>query len=67
MMKTPKFDPWRPDHIIVRGRNTKNTQIEIIGNFTVPPYEADKVSKISLDGVVRTPSDHMGLICQTRL
>ena len=33
-----------------------------IGYFCVPPHENDDITSIEQDGVVRTPSDHLGLI-----
>ena len=33
-----------------------------IGYFCVPPHESDDITAIEQDGVVRTPSDHLGLI-----
>ena len=38
-----------------------------VGEFTIKPYEGDKVEDVEKDGVVRTPSDHMGLLVNFRL
>jgi hypothetical protein len=65
MPPTKQFPPWRPDHIIFKA-NSNNLKAEheiaVIGDFTVPPFEQDHFSQVAQDGVVRTPSDHFGLI-----
>lgn len=65
MPPTTRFPPWRPDHIVYRSNYTKligQHEIGIIGDFTLPPYEEEHYSKLAQDGIVRTPSDHFGLI-----
>ena len=41
--------------------------MEIVGNFTVNPYEGDNFSAIENDNIVRCPSDHFGLIAKISL
>jgi hypothetical protein len=36
----------------------------IMGDFTIPFYEKDHYSHIFHDFVVRTPSDHFGLLAK---
>jgi hypothetical protein len=67
MPPNPHSPAQRLDHIIF---NTKKSQysnliqneIAIIGDFTIPPYEHDHYSKVTIDFYVRTPSDHFGLL-----
>ena len=37
-------------------------EIEIVGDFTITPFEHEHFDKIGDDDKVRTPSDHFGLI-----
>jgi hypothetical protein len=71
MPPTTQFPPWRPDHIIYKCKNQQNNlgenEIGIIGDFTIPPFEEDHFTKIASDGLVRTPSDHFGLISKISL
>lgn len=66
MPNTNKFTGWRPDRMLFKSKNYSPEQIEIFGNFTIPPFEADKLEDIQNDGVVRTPSDHFGLTALIR-
>lgn len=66
MPDTNKFAGWRPDRMLIKSENYRPEEIEIIGNFTVPPFESDKLEDIKNDGVVRTPSDHFGLAALVR-
>lgn len=64
MPKSKTFASWRPDHILCKlpeSVNLSNAQINIIGDFVIPPYEKDTWDMIKNDNVVRTPSDHFGL------
>ncbi len=68
MPSTGRFPAWRPDHVIYRSALEKGEdEIEIIGDFTVPPYEKDTFDMIAKDGQVRTPSDHFGLMAKIQL
>lgn len=65
MPKSNKFAAWRPDHVLVKVPKSVElgkAQIEKIGEFTVPPFEGQRVSDLEKDGVVRSPSDHFGLL-----
>lgn len=65
MPQNEQFPPWRPDHIIYRSilkKGEEKDEIEIVGDFTVPPFEQDRFDKLKEDRNVRTPSDHFGLI-----
>jgi hypothetical protein len=65
MPPTKRYPPWRPDHIIYKckGKEAQGKhEIAIIGDFTVPPFEEEHYSKVAQDDLVRTPSDHFGLI-----
>jgi hypothetical protein len=66
-----RFPVWRPDHIIYRTNEQKlednKDELEIIGDFTVYPYEHQTFDMISKDGQVRTPSDHFGLLSKITL
>ncbi len=67
MPQTTRFAPWRPDHILCKlpGHvDYKLAQIYKIGEFSIPPFENDNHLKIGLDNVVRSPSDHFGLVCR---
>ena len=43
MPTNTRFPCWRPDHVIykskVKKEGDRNDEIEIIGDFTVPPFE----------------------------
>ena len=76
MPKNRKFAKWRPDKICTKiipkeGENEKYLikpiDIQKIGAFAIQPYEDDEISEIEIDGIVRTPSDHMGLIIDVHL
>lgn len=72
MPKTPKFPQWRPDKVcmpILSEEELEEVPFYIkamdaqkIGAFCTTPYKKDKMEDIKDDGVVRTPSDHMGII-----
>ncbi len=68
MPSTGRFSAWRPDHIIYKYKNkeqipsNKINEIEIIGEFTIPLYEDQGFAEIAKDNIVRTPSDHFGLL-----
>lgn len=67
MMPSLRFPPWRPDNIIMRGNKgyvweKEEHEIAIVGGFSIPPYEANSIYDIAKDGMVRTPSYHMGLL-----
>ena len=38
-----------------------------IGWYGVTPYENEEPEKVKVDGIVRTPSDHMGLIIDFKI
>lgn len=71
MPKTTQFPSCRPDHIIIKSKNkmqnADKNEIEIIGDFTVTPYSDQVFRLIEKDGIVRTPSDHFGLISRIYL
>ena len=72
MPKTNKFNMWRPDKICMPTLSDerklsmeyylKAQDCQKIGAFSCPPYEKDDMHEIIKDGIVRAPSDHMGLI-----
>lgn len=65
MPQTVKFPPWRTDHILCKlpkQVDLSQAQIHKIGEFTIPPFENEKIAQIGADNIVRTPSDHFGLI-----
>ena len=71
MPKTKRFKEWRPDHVIHHTKDKKEEQkqdqIEIIGDFTVKPFEKEHFNDIYKDNQIRTPSDHFGLITKIYL
>ena len=62
---TPKYNRWFPDRILIKtGSDYEATFVDRVGvaacaSFTKNGETADKIKE---DGVVRTPSDHMGLV-----
>lgn len=72
MPPSRRFPPWRPDHVVYQRRlqakeKDEGSEIAIVGDFTIPPYESDHFTLIAKDNVVRTPSDHFGLISKLYL
>ena len=69
MPKTPKFPAWRPDKICMPkiAGHLKPVDVQKIGAFCVKPYQNDDLHAIEKDGVVRAPSDHMGLIVDLKI
>ena len=73
MQKREHYDAWRPDKICspieTQSDNFKLvfTSAQIIGHFTIKPYLNDSVTDILKDEIVRTPSDHMGLIADFKI
>lgn len=65
MQKTNRYEGWRPDKIITPqlGMTIKPISIKIVGKFSIPEFHEEECTKVSEDGMVRTPSDHMALIC----
>ena len=67
----PRFPAWRPDHLIYQSKLKKEAEIqdeiEIIGDFTLPPFEEQRFDSIAKDNQVRTPSDHFGLMARIGL
>ena len=62
-----RFPCWRPDKVLYRfknGRKNIDDEIEVIGDFTIGPYEHEVYEKIADDDKVRTPSDHFGLLAK---
>ena len=43
MLKTPKYSEWRPDHVLAKGCNIEKSKIEIIGDFSIPPYQNEPI------------------------
>ena len=62
---TPRFSRWFPDRILIKtGSDFEPTFVDRVGvaacaSFVKKGESADKIKK---DGIVRTPSDHMGLV-----
>ena len=63
---------WRPDKVLMpKGSATskraacKESEVHIIGRFPVKPFLHEKVDlleKTEQDNIIRTPSDHFGLL-----
>jgi len=73
MPKTAKFPSVRFDHIVHKRKkelglaSDKKDEISIIGNFTIYPFEQEKYQLVEKDNLVRTPSDHFGLLSKIYL
>ena len=77
MPQTHRFGKWRPDKICMPTlTDEQKSQFEYyfkaqdaqkIGAFSLAPYENDEMHEVAKDGIVRTPSDHMGLIVDIAL
>lgn len=66
MAKTTKFSPWRPDHVLCKvPSNVDLSKAEVwkVGDFTIPPFEDEPIQMTAKDDIIRTPSDHLGLLC----
>jgi len=48
-------------------KTAKKDEISIIGNFTIYPFEQEKYQLVEKDNLVRTPSDHFGLLSKIYL
>ena len=64
MAKTNRYAKWRPDKIIMpsKGMTIAPSDIQIVGKFCIPEFQNDEYTKVSEDGIIRTPSDHMALL-----
>ncbi|CDW71412.1 UNKNOWN [Stylonychia lemnae] len=64
MLKNKHYTPWRPDKVISQkiNSNWRPHNIQIVGKFCIPQFQKDSIYQLSEDGIVRTPSDHMGII-----
>lgn len=73
MPKTQMWPAWRPDKVVTQATPSKeefdkpywkSTGAEIVGKEATPSFAAagEDPSMILQDGVVRTPSDHMGIV-----
>ena len=72
MPKTNQFSKWRPDKVCMPTLSEEKKEhmeyyikaqdAQKIGAFSLEPYEQENMQLIAKDGVVRTPSDHMGLL-----
>lgn len=62
MPKTIHFPAWRPDRLLARCKHFEPLLFDIIGRFPCPSYEGEDIMTIKKDGMVRTPSDHYGLL-----
>mmetsp|Transcript_5767 Transcript_5767/g.7787 ORF Transcript_5767/g.7787 Transcript_5767/m.7787 type:complete len:83 (+) Transcript_5767:797-1045(+) len=74
MYSTPRFPAWRPDKIVMEQQTSgaserpswKCASVEIIGADSRPLFaqKGEQAQMIEQDGVVRTPSDHMGIVAE---
>ncbi|CAI2370911.1 unnamed protein product [Moneuplotes crassus] len=63
MFKTPEYAEVTFDHIILSLKSKFRPEyIERVGNFSCDAYKEQDPKDINTDGVVRTPSDHLGLV-----
>lgn len=71
MPDSTKFKAWRPDKICVPSANPASifepVDAQRVGWFSVPPYQEEDPASVKTDDVVRTPSDHQGLIVDLQL
>ena len=65
-----KYPAWRPDKVVTQTDPEskkpywKSISAEIIGKEAIPSFaeKGEDASMVEKDGVVRTPSDHMGIV-----
>ena len=65
-----KYPAWRPDKVVTQTvldpnqPHWKSIGAEIVGKEAIPSFaeKGEDASMVEKDGVVRTPSDHMGII-----
>jgi endonuclease/exonuclease/phosphatase family metal-dependent hydrolase len=63
MPQSKQYAPVCFDHIILsKNQGWKSTFIQRIGNFSCPSFGIEKPAMMRVDGIIRTPSDHLGLI-----
>eukprot|EP00742_Colponemidia_sp_Colp-10_P001319 GILJ01001421.1.p1 GENE.GILJ01001421.1~~GILJ01001421.1.p1 ORF type:complete len:231 (+),score=24.07 GILJ01001421.1:333-1025(+) len=70
MPQTRRYSAWRPDRIMIQDDPSWSVrQVQIIGNRVMSIFEEDDANgrTVTVDGVVRTPSDHYGLYCELDL
>lgn len=56
------FAPWRPDRIMVRSSTWRPISVEIIGREPLAKYQHYPDPTPFIDNIVKTPSDHYGVI-----
>jgi endonuclease/exonuclease/phosphatase family metal-dependent hydrolase len=68
---TMKMDSYFPavtfDHILLT--NTEHFEagyIQIVGDFCCRNFKEGEMDKVSIDGKIRTPSDHLGLYAEIK-
>ena len=80
MLKSPRFRAWRPDKVVTqikpnelkcldpKKHHWKVIKAEIVGKEVVPSFKGknESPSLVEKDGVVRTPSDHFGIVVDLR-
>ena len=62
MPKNSFFNSWRPDRIILKSNYWEGNKCFCVGRFCIERYFGNNFLEIEKDGVVRTPSDHFGII-----
>ena len=68
MLKSKKFRAWRPDKVVTQadpvGPHWRAVKAEIVGKEAIPSFKSknENASMVAQDGIVRTPSDHFGIV-----
>ena len=62
MPKNSFFNSWRPDRIILKSQFWDISQCFCVGRFCVDKFFGQDFLEIERDNLVRTPSDHFGII-----